>query len=137
MHPFKLHRSYLISFNLLKASEIFLDESERTVSKFRKGKRKFLSWFTDSMKQSLVISKFHVAVGQPRQRNEQNSMMHEQICCFVNKDLLLFCRSPSVAVVVGFVVIQNSCYHGDVTSHLSSLSRGFHVKVAEHSFGSF
>ena len=33
-------------------------------------------------------------------------MMHVQICCFVDKNLLLFCRSPSVAVVVGFVVIQ-------------------------------
>ena len=71
-----------------------------------KGKRKFLSWFTDSMKRVLEIRKFHVAVVQPRQRNEQNSMMHVQICCFVNKNLLLFCRSPSVAVVVGFVVIQ-------------------------------
>ena len=33
-------------------------------------------------------------------------MMHVQICCFVNKNLLLFCRSPSVAVVVDFVLIQ-------------------------------
>ena len=42
--------------------------------------------------------------------------MHEQICCFVNKNLLLFfCRSPSFAVVVGFVVIQKECYHDDVT----------------------
>ena len=31
---------------------------------------------------------------------------HMQICCFVNKNLLLFCRSSSVAVVVGFVVIH-------------------------------
>ena len=58
------------------------------------------------MKWALKIRKFHVAVTQPRQRNEQNGMMYVQICCFVNKNLLLFCRSPSVAVVVGFVVIQ-------------------------------
>ena len=44
--------------------------------------------------------------GQQQYRNVQNSMMHMQICCFVNKNLLLFCRSPSIAVVVGFVVIQ-------------------------------
>ena len=58
------------------------------------------------MKRALEIGKFHVAVVQPRQRNVQNSLMHLQICCFVNKNLLIFCRSPSVAVVVGFVVIQ-------------------------------
>ena len=41
---------------------------------------------------------------------------HQTLCpaarqilhCFVNKNLLLFCRSPSVAVVVDFVLIQNS-----------------------------
>ena len=58
------------------------------------------------MKWALEIRKFHVAVVQPRQRNEQNSMIHEQICCFVDKNLLLLCRSPSVTVIVGFVVIQ-------------------------------
>ena len=36
LHRFKLHRPYLISFNLSKVGEIFLVESERTVSKFRK-----------------------------------------------------------------------------------------------------
>ena len=106
LHRFRLHRSYLISFNLSKVGEIFLIESERTVSKFRKRKTKILSWFTDSMKRALEIKKFHVAVVQPLQRNEQNSMMHVQICCFVNKNLSPFYRSPSVAVVVDFVVIQ-------------------------------
>ena len=41
LHRFKLHRSYLISFNLSKVGEIFLVESERTVSKFKKWKTKF------------------------------------------------------------------------------------------------
>ena len=50
--------------------------------------------------------KFQVAAVQRRERNEQNSVMHVEICCFVNKNLLLFCCSPSVAVVFGFVVIQ-------------------------------
>ena len=40
LHRFKLHRSYLISFNLSKVGEIFLVESERTISKFRKRKTK-------------------------------------------------------------------------------------------------
>ena len=61
---------------------------------------------TDFIKRECEIRKFHFAGVQRRQRNVQNSVMHVQICCFVNKNLLLFCRSPSVAVVVGFVVIQ-------------------------------
>ena len=51
-----------------------------------------------------MLAKFCMV--QRRQRNVQNSVVHVQICCFVNKNLLLFCRSPSVSVVVGFVVIQ-------------------------------
>ena len=39
------------------------------------------------MKRALEITKFHVAVVQSRQRNEQNSMIHVQICCFVDKNL--------------------------------------------------
>ena len=46
---------------------------------------------------------FHVAGVQRQQRNVQNSVMHVQICCFVNKNLLRCCRSSSVAFVVGFV----------------------------------
>ena len=55
-----------------------------------KGKRKFLSWFTDSMNRALEIRKFHVAVVQPRQRNEQNSMMHVQICFLSIKTFYFF-----------------------------------------------
>ena len=63
--------------------------------------------FTDSIKRVHEIRKFHVTGVQQRQRNVQNSETHVRIsCCFVNKNLLLFCRSPSVAVVVGFVVVQ-------------------------------
>ena len=39
---FKLHRSYLISFNLSNDGEIFWVKSEKTVCKFRKRKTKFL-----------------------------------------------------------------------------------------------
>ena len=50
--------------------------------------------------------KFQVAAVQRRERNEQNSVIHVEICGFVNKNLLLFYRSPPVAVVFGSVVIQ-------------------------------
>ena len=73
-------------------------ESERTVSKFRRA--------TDFIKRGCEIRKFHFAGVQRRQRNVQNSVMHVQNCRLFNKNLLLFCRFPSVAVVVGFVVIQ-------------------------------
>ena len=42
------------------------------------------------MKRALEIRKFHVAVVQPRQRNEQNSMMHVQICCLSIKTFYVF-----------------------------------------------
>ena len=50
--------------------------------------------FTYSIKRACEIRKFYVAVVQRRQRNVQNSVMHVQSCCFVNKNRLLFCRSP-------------------------------------------
>ena len=59
------------------------------------------------MKRVCEIRKFHVARVQQRQRNVQKNVMHWQIYCFVNKNLLLFCRSPFVTVVIGCVVIQH------------------------------
>ena len=99
---FKLHQSYSISyFNSANAGEISWVESKRTVSKDN-----FCVLFTFPKKRACEIRKFHVAGVQRWQRNVQNSVMHFQICCFVNKNLLLFCTYPSVAVVVGFVFIQ-------------------------------
>ena len=70
-------------------------------------KDNFCVVFTYSIKQACEIRKFRVSQGcNNGKKNVQNSVMHVQICCFVNKNLLLFCRSPSVAVVVGFVVVQ-------------------------------
>ena len=40
---------------------------------------------------------------------------------FVNINILFFAVPLAVTVVVGFVVIQKWCYHGNVTSHFSSL----------------
>ena len=68
-------------------------ESERTVFKFRKRKRKFCVMFTYSIKQACEIRKFHVLVEQRPLRNVQKSVMHVQSCCFANLNLLLFCRS--------------------------------------------
>ena len=39
------------------------------------------------------ISHFHVVVVQRRQINVQTNVMHVQSCCFVNPNLLHFCRS--------------------------------------------
>ena len=93
LHRFKLHRSYLISFNLSKVGDVFLVEFKRTVSKLENGKRKFLSWFTDSMKRALEIKKFHFAVVQPRQRNEKTAWC---TCKFV----VLFLPSPMSLVLL-------------------------------------
>ena len=102
---------YLIQFHLMRQmlAKFSWVESERTVSKFKRGKRQLLC----------CIHRLHKASAQRQQRNVQNSVMHVQICCFVNKNLLLFCRSSSVVVFGGFVVIQKECYHGDVTSYFS------------------
>ena len=62
--------------------------------------------FTYYIKQASEIRKLHAAGVQRRQRSVQKSAMHVQICCFVNKNLLLFYRSLSFAVVVDFVLIQ-------------------------------
>ena len=59
-------------------------ESERTLSKFKKRKRKFLCCVTYSIKQAREISNFHVAVVQRRQRHVEKSMIHVQSYCFSN-----------------------------------------------------
>ena len=82
-----------ILFNLSKVGDVFLVESKRTVSKLENGKRKFLSWFIDSMKRALEIKKFHFAVVQPRQRNEQKAW---STCKFV----VLFLPSPMSLVLL-------------------------------------
>ena len=69
----------------------------RTVSKFRKSKKKIAVHFyklTSSIKRE--IRKFHVKDVRRRQRNVSGSVMHEQSCCCCSVSLikrLLFCRS--------------------------------------------
>ena len=81
----------------------------------------FFVVFTYSIKQGSEISKFH-AVMQQWPRNVQKSVIHVQSCSFANLNLLLACCSPSPLQTLPIVVIQKFCYHGNVTSHFSSLS---------------
>ena len=62
---------------------------------------------TYSLKRACEIRKFHIAVVQQRLRNVQKSVMHVHVHVLLQK--------------LPIVVIQKICYHGNVTSHLSSL----------------
>ena len=78
---------------------------------------------TYSIKRASEISKFH-AVMKQWLRNVQKSLIHMQSCSFVNLNLLLVCCSPSP-----LQTLQKLCYHGNVTSHFSSLSGWFPMKI--------
>ena len=52
-------------------------------------------------------------------RNVQKSVMHVQSCCFAILPFSL--PSPSLLLKLSIVVIRKCCYHGNVTSHFSSL----------------
>ena len=41
--------------------------------------------------------------------------------------MLFFAVLLAVAVVVGFVVIKKECYHGNMTSHLSTEKQSEHL----------
>ena len=73
------------------------------------------------MKRAREVRKFHVV--QRRQRNVQNSVVHVQSergahakLLFVNINISFFAVLLPIAVVIGFVVIQKKCYHGNATS---------------------
>ena len=77
---------------------------------------------TYSIKRAREVRKFHVAVVLQWVRYVQKSVMHVQRCfCFANLNLLYVCCSPSQLQKLPIVVIQKFCYHGNVTSHFSSL----------------
>ena len=92
-----------------------------------KEKETFCVVFTYSIKRSREIRKIHVAVVQRRLRNVQKSVMHVQSSCFANLNLsgsflpfsLLSPSSPNLSPIV---IIQKSGYHGNLTSHFSSLN---------------
>ena len=75
--------------------------------------------FTNSIKRAREIRKFQVADLQRRLRNVQKSV------CFASINRLFFLPfslpSPSLLLKLSIVVILKCCYHGNVTSHFSSL----------------
>ena len=112
-HCFKLHRSYLISFNLSNVGEIFWVKSDRTVSKFRKRKRKFLC-------RAHPLDK----AGEWNWEVPWCSRVTTAKKCTKKCDTqakLFFCQSKSVN--------QKFCYHSNVTSHFSTLYCSFGVDV--------
>ena len=124
-HCFKIHRSYLVSFNLSNFGEIFWVKSKRTLEN---EKENFCVVLTYSMERACEIRKFQVAVVQQRLRNVQKSVMHVKSCClfvffffFANLNLLFFFLFAVEVQKLPVVVIQKFCYHGDATSHFSSL----------------
>ena len=80
---------------------------------------------TYPIKWAREVRTFPVAVVLQRLRNIQISLMYLKRCCcccfFANLNLLFFCCSPSPLQKLPIVVIQKFCYHGNVTSHFSSL----------------
>ena len=86
-----------------------------------KDKQNFCVVLTYSIKRAREIRKFHVAVVQQRLRNVQKSVMHVQRCFFANLNLSFFAVRSRRCKDALIVVIQKLCYHGNVTSHFSSL----------------
>ena len=114
----------LIQFQLICQ---MLAKFERTVSSLEKEKGNFCVVLTYFVKRVREIGTFHVAVVQRRLRNVQKSVMHVHSCCFAYIKRLLFFQfplpSPALLLKLLIVVIQTFCYHGNVTSHFSSLFR--------------
>ena len=115
----------LISFNSSNVGEIFWVKSERTLSKFRKTKTKFLCCAHLLHERALEIRKFHVAVVQLTTAKKCTKMRdgRGKMCGKMEK-LPIF-------------VTQKVCYHGNVTSHFSSLFcplQPLHVCMTHSSF---
>ena len=57
----------------------------------------------------------------------KKSVMHVQSCCFAILPFSL--PSPSLLLKLPIVVIRKCCYHGNVTSHFSSLLLAANLSV--------
>ena len=104
----KMIKSLKSLFALLQTSPILFDFTKfwrnflwDRIYRYLSSVKKESDNFVLSIKRAREIRKFHVVVVQRRQRNGQN--------------ILFF------AVVVGFVVIQKQCYHGNMMSYFSLL----------------
>ena len=118
-HCFKLHRSYSISFHLSNVGEIFWIESDRTVSEFRKRKRNFLCCVHLLRKVGACHSRATTAKKYAKKRDARAKLLfyYYKFIAFLPFSL----PSTSLLAKLPFVVIQKFCYHGNVTSHFSSL----------------
>ena len=75
------------------------------------------------LKRAREIRKFHViATVVPRRLRNVQKRNARAALSFCYKNLLLFCRSRCRRELP-IVVIWKFCYHGNVTSHFSSLSQ--------------
>ena len=74
---------------------------------------------TYSIKRAHEVRKFHVAVVQ--QRLPKKCTKNLVFFFFCQSKPIAFCCSPSPLQKLSVVVIQKFCYHGNVTSHFSSL----------------
>ena len=90
-HCFKIYRAYSISFNSSNVGNFSGWNSKKLNQSSGKEKESRCLAFKSSTKHE--IRHFHVVVVQWLQRNVQKSVIHEQSCCFTNRNPLLFCRS--------------------------------------------
>ena len=77
-----------------------------------------------SIKRAHEIRKFHVAIGQRQLRNVQKSVIYMQICGFANVNLFFFAVFMAVAIdpaKAPYCCDPEICFHGNMTSHFSSL----------------
>ena len=72
----------------------------RTLSKFKKRKRKLLSNDCSRPRQNAKIRHFHIVVMQQRLKNVQKRVMCVQNCCFANINLLLFCYCSCLSFLI-------------------------------------
>ena len=89
---------------------------KRPYLSLEKEKENFCVVFTYSLKRAREIRYFHVVVVQWRKRIVQKNMMQMQSYCFAH-----CCPRCRCLLKLTIVVIQKFCYHGNVTSHFSSL----------------
>ena len=122
-HCFKLHRSYLISFNLSNVDKILCGINPKGPSclSLEKEKENFCVLLTYSIMWAHEIRMFHVPVMQQGLRNVRKSVMHVQSFVFANLKQFFFCCSPLPLQKLPVVVIQKFCYHSNMMSRFSSL----------------
>ena len=82
---------YSISFSQTLANFSGVEFQKELYRRWRKFEESRSLVFTSSKKRE--ISHFHVVVVQWWQKNVPKIVMHVQSCCFVELNLLLFCRS--------------------------------------------